>query len=131
MGKGEGGKERKTRAIMPVPEKFLQATKDYLNGRGGQLFDLSGERLAQVTKRYAKMVGVSGWKEVHPHRWRHWFEATIPPYLKSGLDGFVESIDMMRHSRRPLGPTLSVYYPQLSFQRRQEITLATLAKVLP
>ncbi len=66
--KGKGGTQRQH----PLPKWLYFQLQVYCGKRKtGKIFDFSADGLYKLTKKYAQGAGVTEWKLVHPHRFRH------------------------------------------------------------
>jgi len=95
--------------ILPLPRNMGLELYDYIKTSGikpsEKLFDMHRSTAWRQIQRCAKDAGLSHWKEIHPHSFRHGFiydkaSKGVQPYLLSKL---------ARH--RELNTTLGYYQP--------------------
>ena len=137
VGKGQSrliAEQKEPRRILqPVARVFLEAALSRDIDHGPLFPDVYPRMLRDLVKDWARQAGIEDYELVRCHRLRHWFSIKCKERggLREGPAGLCEWIDLMRHSRKGSGVTLSFYSGQeTTFQRKRELALATVAPVL-
>ena len=93
---GKGWKRAKSPTppvLQPLPGDLLEELKAFVGDRKkGKIFNLTIDRVWQLARNYAKKAGLTDWKLVHPHRFRHFTTTQVGRKF-----GVVAARDIARH----------------------------------